>query len=132
MLVLHKCYPSTREKECGAGGNPPDSTIQPMQKALTQMNLQLQHAGTDSTGQTGLRSMPIRVAPPRQPLIDLGPMARANAKPSLTRAPWQPLQSRLGKGMATQTLARPRRTAPGAGASSLHRHKRKKYTSGWA
>ncbi|OBP78268.1 hypothetical protein BAE42_29380 [Mesorhizobium loti] len=50
-----------------------------MQKALTQMNLQLQHAGTDSTGQTGLRSMPIRVAPPRQPLIDLGPMARANA-----------------------------------------------------
>lgn len=44
-----------------------DITIQPMQKALTQMSLQLQHVETDSTGQTGLRSSQIRVAPPGSP-----------------------------------------------------------------
>src|SRR5215203_3397188 len=43
--------------------------IQPMQKALTQMNLQLHHGVTDVTGTTGLRIIRAVVAGERDPAV---------------------------------------------------------------
>jgi hypothetical protein len=64
-VAFRRAYPRQRERLLDYAA----SHIQHMQKALTQMNLQLRHVVTDITGATGMAIIRALVAGERDPMV---------------------------------------------------------------